>query len=97
MRIAILEDDPSQLELFGHWLEAAGHHTLRFERGAGLLGAIQENEFDMLILDWNLPDTTGISILGRVRQVSKVPVLFCTSRGDQDDVVKACVRARTTT
>ena len=43
----------------------------------------------MLILDWNLPDATGIDILRRVRQNSKVPVLFCTARDDRDDVVKA--------
>src|SRR5262245_6089967 len=89
MRIAILEDDASQLELFSQWLTVAGHRSASFERGEAFLNAIQQEQFEMLILDWNLPDTTGIDILRRVRQNSKVPVLFCTARGDQDDVVKA--------
>jgi DNA-binding response OmpR family regulator len=47
-------------------------------------------QLDMLLLDWNLPETTGIDVLRRLRQVStRTPVLFCTARGDQDDVVKA--------
>jgi len=89
MRIAILEDDPSQLELFSHWLTLAGHQPLPFERGAAFLSAIHQEQFEMLILDWNLPDATGIDILRQLREKSKVPVLFCTARDDRDDVVKA--------
>jgi len=88
MRIAILEDDPSQLELLSHWVTAAGHHPVPFERGEALLKAIPQQQFEMLILDWNLPDAPGIEILKRLRQTSKVPVLFCTARAAQDDVVK---------
>lgn len=89
MRIAILEDDRSQLELFTHWLTLAQHHAVSFERGEDLMVSIGQERFEMLILDWNLPDASGIDILTRVRQTSKVPVLFCTARGEQDDVVQA--------
>ena len=89
MRIAILEDDLTQLELISHWLTAAGHEPAPFERGEAFLNAVWEGQFEMLILDWNVPDATGIDVLRRVRQNSKVPVLFCTARADQDDVVKA--------
>ena len=74
MRIAILEDDPSQLELLGHWMALAGHDPQRFERGSQLLKAVQDEEFDLLILDWNLPDLSGIDVLRQVRQRSRVPV-----------------------
>ena len=89
MRIAILEDDPSQLELVGHWLALEGHEPQRFEHGVELLKAISLEDFDLLILDWNLPDLSGIDVLKRVRQSSKIPVLFCTARDEQDDVAKA--------
>jgi two-component system response regulator RegX3 len=89
MRIAILEDDLSQLELLTHWLTLAEHHAVSFERGEDLMVSIGQERFDMLILDWNLPDASGIDILIRVRQTYKVPVLFCTARGEQDDVVQA--------
>ena len=89
MRIAILEDDPSQLELLGHWVALAGHDPRRFEHGSQLLKAICDDDFDLLILDWNLPDLTGIDVLRQVRQGSRVPVIFCSSRDGEDDVVKA--------
>jgi len=72
MRIAILEDDRSQLELLTHWLTLAEHHAVSFERGEDLMVSITQERFEMLILDWNLPDASGIDILTRVRQTAKV-------------------------
>src|SRR5689334_18431667 len=89
MRIAILEDDPSQLELLGHWVALAGHDPQRFEHGSQLLKAVLDEEFELLILDWNLPDLSGIDVLRQVRKGSRVPVIFCTARDREDDVVKA--------
>jgi two-component system response regulator RegX3 len=89
MRIAILEDDPSQRELLIHWLTLAGHQAAPFERGDDFLKSDCRPDFEMLILDWNLPDVTGIEVLQRVRQTSKMPVLFCTARTHPDDTVKA--------
>jgi len=88
MRIAILEDDPSRLELLSHWVSGAGHQAVTFERSEDFLKTIRKEQFEILILDWNLPDATGIDVRRRVRQTSKVPVLFCTARAAQDDVVK---------
>ena len=76
MRIGILEDDPSQLELLGHWVALAGHDPRRFDHGNQLLRAIRDESFDLLILDWNLPDLSGIDVLRQVRQRSKVPRNF---------------------
>ena len=89
MRIGILEDDPSQLELLGHWVALAGHDPRRFDHGNQLLRAIRDESFDLLILDWNLPDLSGIDVLRQLRQFSRVPVIFCSSRDREDDVVKA--------
>ena len=82
MRIAILEDDPSQLELLTHWLQIAGHQAHPFEQGAELLRTLEHETFDALLLDWNVPDVSGIAVLNQVRQRlrSAIPVLFGTSR-----------------
>jgi len=89
MRIALLEDDPSQLELLGHWIALGGHDPQRFQHGQELLKAVDQEDFDLLILDWNLPDLSGIDVLRRVRQRSRMPVIFCTARDGQEDVVTA--------
>ena len=89
MQIAIVEDDPSQLELLCHWLRSAGHEPFTFEDPNAFLKIMVQTQFEMVILDWNLGEVTGVDVLSRLRQTSKVPVLFCTSRAEQEDVVKA--------
>jgi two-component system response regulator RegX3 len=91
MRIAFLEDDPSQTELFSHWFELAGHHPHPFDRGARLLRALEQETFDVLLLDWNVPEMSGIDVLRHLRQrlQSAVPVLFSTARSREEDVVRA--------
>jgi two-component system, OmpR family, response regulator RegX3 len=89
MRVAVLEDDISQLELMSHWVRMAGHSTHTFQHGEMLLRELVHESFDALLLDWNVPDISGIEVLRRVRRESTVPVLFCTGRGDESDVVTA--------
>jgi DNA-binding response OmpR family regulator len=91
MRIAILEDDVSQTELLSHWLQLAGHHPHPFVQGATLLRSLERESFDALVLDWNVPDLSGVEVLKRVRQRlhSSVPVLFITARNREDDIVLA--------
>ena len=89
MRVAVLEDDTSQLELLSHWLKLAGHNVQGFQRSLLLLKALVRERFDVLLLDWNVSDLSGIEVLRRVRQSSTVPVLFCTGRREESDVVTA--------
>jgi len=89
MRIAVLEDDISQRELLSHWLKLAGHSAYGFQRGEMLLRELVRESFDVLLLDWNVPDISGVEVLRRVRQESTVPVLFCTGRAEEHDVVTA--------
>lgn len=58
--------------------------------GADLLALIYNGNFDALLLDWNVPDLTGIELMKRVREHHRrLPILFCTARGEEADVVKA--------
>ena len=91
MRVAIVEDDPSQAELLSHWLRQGGHHSYHFDRGGAVIRALKENKFDALVLDWNLPDISGVEVLRRVRGSgqSSVPILFTSARDREEDVVSA--------
>ena len=91
MRIAILEDDPSQTELLSHWFKCAGHHPHSFDQGARLLRALEHESFDVLLLDWNVPEMSGLDVLRHLRQrlQSAVPVMFSTARAREEDVVRA--------
>lgn len=91
MQITLLEDDPAQAQMLIGWLAEAGHEVNHFDRGAPLVDALPRGQFDLLILDWELPDTTGIDVLAEVRKSVSwhVPVLFVTQRDSESDIVKA--------
>lgn len=91
MRIAIVEDDPSHAELLTHWLRLAGHQTLAFERGAELLTLLEHETFDAVLLDWSLPELSGIEVLREVRERlrSRVPVIFVTAHDQERDIASA--------
>ncbi|NML31761.1 response regulator transcription factor [Paraburkholderia antibiotica] len=88
MRIALLEDDPVQAASVSGTLTAAGHHCHHFEIGAALIHALRRETFDVLILDWQIPDMTGREVLNWVKQnvASRVPVIFLTSYGRETDI-----------
>ncbi|MEM7100746.1 MAG: response regulator transcription factor [Pseudomonadota bacterium] len=91
MNIWLLEDDPAQAQLLMGWLQDEGHTVTHFPRGGEIVEHIPSGGFDLLILDWELPDMSGIEVLAMVRQnVSwHVPVLFVTQREAESDIVNA--------
>lgn len=91
MRIAVLEDDPAQAELLLSWIRAAGHECREFATGDEFKRALGRDTYDLLVIDWNLPDTSGLKVLGWVRGTLdwRIPVLFTTSRDSEEDIVHA--------
>ena len=90
MRIAALDDDPLQLEFFTHALAAMGHTCRTFSTDAALLKDLRRETFDLLIVDWQLPDMHGPEIVTWVREQlgPTLPILFVTNRQSEDDIVQ---------
>ncbi|WP_119154987.1 response regulator transcription factor [Caldimonas tepidiphila] len=91
MYTAVLEDDPDQLELMKLWLGAGGHEVCGFSRMATFLEALRKERFDLLVIDWKLPDGDGTEVLRWVRQHLgwEVPLLVVTSMEDEATTVAA--------
>ncbi len=91
MRIGLLEDDLSQIELINLWATESGDQLKSYTTGSSFREAIDQEDFDLLLLDWHLPDTTGIDELDwlRTEKVSSTPVIFITSRDSEESVVEA--------
>ena len=91
MRIGLLEDDLSQIELISLWANEAGDQLQSYTTGKSFREAMNKENFDLLVLDWHLPDTTGIEELDWLRdeQASNTPVIFITSRDSEESVVEA--------
>lgn len=93
MRIAALDDDPSQLDLVQRTVRAIGHDCTPFDHGEALLRALRRDTFDLLIVDWQLPDLPGIEVVRWARQhlAHRLPIVFVTNRGDERDIVEGLV------
>lgn len=91
MRIALLEDDQDQGNLFREWLRGAGHSCEHYRSGKAFVRSIRHDSFDLLILDWMVPDMDGYEVLGWVRENIDwpIPVLFVTAKDSEDDIVRA--------
>lgn len=91
MRIALLEDDQDQANLFMEWLRAGGHTCDHFDAGKLFIRNIKRDSYDVLILDWIVPDMDGYEVLRWVRENFdwKIPVVFVTAKDEEDDIVRA--------
>ncbi len=91
MFIALLEDDPDQSSLLSAWLQDAGDKCAVFDSGKQITRALQHESYDLLILDWLVPDMNGLEVVKWVRESLDwhIPVLFITQRDAEEDVVQA--------
>jgi len=91
MHIALLEDDKDQSELMQATLEDAGHKCVVFSSGKDMTMALVRESYDLLILDWLVPDMNGLEVLKWVRESMdwRIPVLFITQKDKEEDVVQA--------
>ncbi len=89
MRIAILEDDPQQLHMMEQMVHSMGHTCVGYPTGAQLTKDLRRESFDLLILDWELPDTSGPEVATWTRQELRpdLPILIVTLRSEETDIV----------
>ena len=90
MRIALLEDDAVQARVVKFFLEKAGHSCHSAERGKDFIRKIGRESFDLYMLDWEIPDMSGIEVLEWILKNIKdprPPVLFVTGHDTEEDIV----------
>ncbi|MDT8403775.1 response regulator transcription factor [Sulfuriflexus sp.] len=90
MRIALLEDDEHIANLISLWIEEEGHHCTIFPDGRKMLNALKAGSFDLLLLDWMVPEIDGEGVLLWVRENLnwRIPIVFLTMRDNEEDIVK---------
>lgn len=91
MRIAIVDDDFLVLDLMKALTEGMGHLCHPFESGNQLLQALRRETFDLLVVDWHLPDMDGPEVVRAARLLTGpvMPIVFVTRRNDEQDIVEA--------
>jgi two-component system, OmpR family, manganese sensing response regulator len=88
MRILLVEDDAEQLEPLQAALAEAGHIVDGVEDGAIAEWILAKREYDLLILDWLLPQVSGLSLCQHYRRLGKTaPVLMLTAKDTTHDKI----------
>ncbi len=89
--ILVIEDDPDISSLLVYTLENAGYRVTARAECKGAWQSMTTNRPDMILLDWMLPDMSGIELLRRIRDyngLADVPVFMLTARGEEMDRVR---------
>lgn len=88
MLILLVEDDPAQLEPLQTALSQVGHIVDAVEDGSTAQWLINEKSYDLLILDWMLPQVSGVQICRQYRNLGNTsPVLMLTAKDTTTDKV----------
>ena len=90
MKILLLEDDIMLNEAITQYLESVGHNINSVKDGDECLNLLENNNFDLLILDINVPKLDGLSILEKLHNEKRmVPTIFISALIDIEDITRA--------
>ena len=83
--IALVDDDRNILTTLSIALQAEGYATRVYSDGEAALKALTENPPDLAVLDIKMPRMDGMELLRRLRDRSELPVIFLTSKDEEQD------------
>lgn len=86
-KILLVEDDKNIIRNLSEFLQQEGFRVIAADRQREALKVIEEQDFDLALLDVSLPDGTGYAVCSAVKDKKDVPVIFVTASGDEYSVV----------
>lgn len=87
--ILIVEDDEDAAEYIARYLGKEGLKVTLANSAINSFSLLQMQQFDLVLLDINLPDYDGFEICKRIRNQSGIPILFTSAYGDMEQKLKA--------
>ena len=88
IRILVADDEPNQLELLTSNLTQADYEVIRAEDGQQALDMIEEHRPDLAIIDWMMPQMSGIDVCRTLRarsETKRLPIIILSARGEEGD------------
>lgn len=86
--VLIVDDEPAQLELLRYNLQQAGFMTLQAENGRDAMEIIDGSLPDVLVIDWMMPESSGIDVCRQLRgrkDTKDLPIIMLSARGEEGD------------
>ncbi|MGN6165385.1 MAG: response regulator transcription factor [Flavisolibacter sp.] len=89
MKILVAEDEPIMLKTISLRLKKDGHTVITTDNGREALEQIESEVPDLIITDIMMPYSSGLEIVGKVRQSRKTPIIILSSMGQENIVLEA--------
>ncbi len=89
--IMIVEDEEALAVLLKYNLEKEGFTVYTESRGSRAVAEIEKNQPSVIILDWMLPEMSGVEICKLVRSkpdIKNIPIIMLTAKGEEEDKIK---------
>src|SRR5512138_3866848 len=86
--LLIIDDDKGLTQLLSDYLSGQGYGVRTVENGKLGLRAMYERQPDIILLDITMPEKDGWETLKRIREISNLPVIMLTARGDETDILR---------
>lgn len=83
--LLLVDDDPELAGLLADYLRGEGFQCDWRDNGQAAIDAIQQQKYDLVVMDVMMPVMSGIEALARLRQFSNTPVIMLTAKGDDQD------------
>jgi two-component system phosphate regulon response regulator PhoB len=90
-KVLLVEDEPAQREVLAYNLEADGFVVTKAENGEEAMILVEEISPDIILLDWMLPNVSGIEVCRRLKTRSEtrgVPIIMLSARSEEVDRVR---------
>ncbi len=84
-KILIIDDDRDLSFIISEMLESYGYSVSAAESGEEAFALLSKNTYHLILLDINLPDTTGLELCRELRSISQIPVIFASARTSESD------------
>lgn len=90
-KIMLVEDEEALAFLLKYNLEKEGYEVLWESRGGKAVAEVEKNMPSVIILDWMLPELSGVEICKMIRSkpdIKTIPIIMLTAKGEEEDKIK---------
>ena len=87
--ILVVDDEESNIIVFNRPLSKAGYTVIGVSSGAAALAAVEQNDIDVILMDWMMPGMNGVEAAAAIKATAKgrlIPVIMVTAKAEQGDI-----------
>ena len=91
MKVLVVDDSKTRLRIIGNVVGQLGHeHDTALDGVKALALYTKNNNYDVILTDWNMPNMNGLELVKKIREINKkIPIVMITTEGGKGEVITA--------